>query len=73
MEGLAQKVVEGGYSMGIAYDGDGDRCLCVDENGKLIDGDTILAITSNYLKEKGQLKGKFTFCKRGQNYGVKLI
>ena len=42
-------------SLGIAYDGDGDRCLAVDENGEEIDGDKILAILSKYLKEKGKL------------------
>ena len=41
--------------MGFAYDGDGDRCLAVDENGNIIDGDKIIAIISRYLKEKGRL------------------
>ncbi len=41
--------------MGFAYDGDGDRCLAVDEKGNLIDGDKIMAIISKYLKEKGKL------------------
>ncbi len=71
MEGLAQKVKEGGYSLGIAYDGDGDRCLCVDENGNLIDGDAILAITSNYLKEKGQLKGDTVVATVMSNLGLR--
>ena len=55
LEGLKDYVVKNGLSLGIAYDGDGDRCLAVDENGNEIDGDKILAITSNYLKEKGKL------------------
>lgn len=42
-------------SLGIAYDGDGDRCLAVDENGNEIDGDKIIAIISQYLKSKGKL------------------
>lgn len=42
--------------MGISYDGDGDRCLAVDENGELIDGDIILAIFAKYLKEQRKLK-----------------
>ena len=71
MEGLAQKVKEGGYSLGIAYDGDGDRCLCVDENGNLIDGDAILAITSNYLREKGQLKGDTVVATVMSNLGLR--
>ena len=52
---LKKYVVENGYSLGVAYDGDGDRCLLVDEKGNEIDGDKILAIVSNYMKEKGTL------------------
>ena len=47
--------MENNLSMGFAYDGDGDRCLAVDENGNIIDGDKIIAIISRYLKEKGRL------------------
>ncbi len=43
-------------SLGIAYDGDGDRCLAVDENGNEIDGDVLLAVIGKYLQEKGKLK-----------------
>ena len=42
-------------SLGIAYDGDGDRCLAVDENGNEVDGDIIMAIISNKLKKEGKL------------------
>ncbi len=55
LEMLKDYVVSNNYSLGIAYDGDGDRCLLVDENGNTIDGDSILAISSNYLKEVGKL------------------
>lgn len=55
IEFLQKYVVENKLSMGFAYDGDGDRCLAVDEKGNLIDGDKIMAIISNYLKEKGKL------------------
>ena len=55
LEMLKKYVVENKMSLGIAYDGDGDRCLAVDENGEEIDGDKLLAIISQYLKEKGQL------------------
>ena len=55
LEGLIQKVIETKASLGIAYDGDGDRCLAVDNEGNIIDGDIILAIISNYLKEKERL------------------
>ena len=55
MEGLQKFVVEHKCNLGIAYDGDGDRCLAVNEKGELVDGDCIMAIISNYLKEKGKL------------------
>lgn len=55
LEMLKNFVVTNKCNLGIAYDGDGDRCLAVDENGKEIDGDVIMAIISNYLKSKGKL------------------
>ena len=55
LEGLIRLVKEKKLSLGIAYDGDGDRCLAVDENGNVVDGDMILAIFSNYFKENGKL------------------
>ena len=55
IEGLKKFVVDNKLSLGIAYDGDGDRCLAVDEKGNEIDGDKLLAVCSNYLKEKGKL------------------
>ena len=56
LDTLKKYVVENNCSLGIAYDGDGDRCLAVDEKGNEIDGDTLLAVISNYMKEKGTLK-----------------
>ena len=53
---LKKYVVDNKLSLGVAYDGDGDRCLAVDENGEEIDGDKIMAIISQYLREKGKLK-----------------
>ena len=55
-ERISKYVVDNKLSMGISYDGDGDRCLAVDENGELIDGDIILAIFAKYLKEQKKLK-----------------
>jgi len=52
---LKKYVIENKCNIGIAYDGDGDRCLAIDENGNEIDGDQIIAIISNYLKAKGKL------------------
>ena len=55
LEMLKEYVVKNKMSLGIAYDGDGDRCLAIDENGEEIDGDKLLAIISKYLKQKGKL------------------
>ena len=56
LERLKQYVLENNMSLGIAYDGDGDRCLAIDEKGNEIDGDILLAVIGKYLKEKGKLK-----------------
>lgn len=56
IEGLQRFVVENGLDAGFAYDGDADRCLCVDEKGNVVDGDKILYIYARYLKEMGELK-----------------
>lgn len=55
IENLAAAVKEGGYDCGVAFDGDADRCLCVDENGELIDGDKIMAICALDLAKRGRL------------------
>lgn len=55
IEGLCEAVKRNNLVCGIAFDGDADRCLFVDENGEVVDGDKIIAIYANYLKEKGQL------------------
>ena len=57
IEMLAEKVREGGYALGLAFDGDADRCLAVDENGELIDGDQIMAICADTLTKQGKLTG----------------
>lgn len=71
LQSLKDYVVKEHFNMGIAYDGDGDRCLLVDEEGKEIDGDTILAIISNYLKEKGKLKNDTLVATVMSNLGLK--
>ena len=55
IENLQRLVVEKGLDVGFAYDGDADRCLCVDEKGNVITGDHILYIYGKYLKERGKL------------------
>ena len=55
LDNLKKFVVENKLSMGVAFDGDGDRCLAVDENGNEIDGDKIMAIISKSLIKNGKL------------------
>ena len=55
IEGLQRFVVENGCDVGFAYDGDADRCLCVDEKGNVVNGDQILYIYGKYMKARGKL------------------
>ena len=55
IEVLQQHVKDFGLDVGFAYDGDADRCIAVDENGKVVNGDLILYICGKYLKEQGRL------------------
>lgn len=57
IEVLQQFVKEKNLDVGFAYDGDADRCLAVDENGKIVDGDLILYVCGKYLKDHGRLNG----------------
>lgn len=68
---LKKFVVANKCNMGIAYDGDGDRCLCIDENGNEIDGDIIMAILAKHLKEKGKLKDNTLVATVMSNLGLK--
>lgn len=55
-EALAAMVKEKGADVGLAFDGDGDRLIAIDENGNIVDGDHILYICGKYMKENGRLK-----------------
>ena len=55
MESLQKFVVENGLDVGFAYDGDADRCLAVDERGKIVNGDQIMFLCGKYLRENGNL------------------
>ncbi len=56
LEKLRDYVLEHGLCVGVAFDGDADRCLCIDDKGNIIDGDFILAICALDLKERGKLR-----------------
>ena len=68
---LKEKVVEDGCNAGIAYDGDADRCILVDELGNIIDGDYILAIAGLYLKNEGKLANNTIVGTVMSNIGLK--
>lgn len=82
METLAELVVKGGYDVGVAFDGDADRCLLVDETGNFIDGDKIMAVCGLDMKRRGKLDGNtivatvmsnlglHEFCRR---HGINLV
>ena len=69
-EGLQKYVVENGLDVGFAYDGDADRCLCVDEKGNLVDGDAILYIYGQYMKERGKLLTNTVVTTVMSNFGL---
>ena len=71
LAGLKKYVVENNFNLGVAYDGDGDRCLLVDENGIEIDGDKILAVISNRLKSIGKLNKDTVVATVMSNLGLK--
>lgn len=58
MKNLAAMVTAGEYDLGIAFDGDADRCLMVDEKGNIIDGDKTMAVCGKYMKDQGLLTGR---------------
>ena len=70
IEGLQKYVKEHGMDVGFAYDGDADRCLAVDENGELVDGDKILYIYGRYMKERGKLLNNTVVTTIMSNFGL---
>ena len=70
IEHLQRFVVENGLDVGFAYDGDADRCLCVDEKGNVITGDHILYIYGSHMKEQGILAGNTVVTTVMSNFGL---
>ncbi len=68
--GLQRYVKEHGMDVGFAYDGDADRCLAVDENGELVDGDKIMYLYSRYMKERGKLTTNTVVTTVMSNFGL---
>ena len=70
IEVLQKYVVDNGLDVGFAYDGDADRCLCVDENGDVVTGDHILYVLGCYMKEDGQLDNNTVVTTVMSNFGL---
>ncbi|MCR5118709.1 MAG: phosphoglucosamine mutase [Lachnospiraceae bacterium] len=70
IEHLQKFVVENGLDIGFAYDGDADRCLCVDEKGNVVTGDHILYIYGLYMKERGKLLNNKVVTTVMSNFGL---
>ena len=69
LQALQNFVRENGLDVGFAYDGDADRCLCVDENGNVVDGDQILYLYATYMKERGELTSNTVVATVMSNFG----
>ena len=81
MEELQARVVYEKADLGLAFDGDADRLIAVDENGKIVDGDQIMAIVGNHMKAQGKLKkntivatimSNLGFFLMGEKNGIKI-
>ncbi|MCD8335310.1 MAG: phosphoglucosamine mutase [Clostridiales bacterium] len=70
IEGLQALVRENHLDVGFAYDGDADRCLCVDEKGNVVNGDLILYIYGRYMKERGHLLTNTVVTTVMSNFGL---
>jgi phosphoglucosamine mutase len=71
-ERLAKTVVEKGCRMGVAFDGDGDRAIFVDENGRVVNGDAVLLMCSRQLEQEGRLAGRAIVATVMSNIGLEL-
>jgi len=70
LESLIEAVLEYGADLGLAFDGDADRCLATDEKGELVDGDKIMAICGTILKKKNRLKHETVVATVMSNMGL---
>ena len=69
-QNLARKVVESKADIGVAYDGDADRAIWVDEKGRILNGDHTLFVLSRFMKEKGRLKSDYVIATTMSNMGL---
>ena len=69
LEALSRAVADGEFDAGVAFDGDADRCLAVDETGRPVSGDQIMAILGLWLRQRGRLAGDAIVVTTMSNYG----
>jgi phosphoglucosamine mutase len=69
---VAQKVKEVGADLGLAFDGDGDRCILADSTGLVVDGDHVLFLAARHLQSKGGLKGGAVVATIMSNVGLEI-
>lgn len=72
LEHLRLAVLESGADIGIAFDGDADRALFVDEEGEVVDGDAVLWVMANYLRDKEKLEGDKVVATTMSNIGLEI-
>ena len=71
-ERLARTVVEGGCQLGVAFDGDGDRAIFVDHQGRIVDGDAVLLMCGRQMQREGRLKGNTLVATVMSNIGLEI-
>ena len=71
-EMLARTVVEGGYRLGVAYDGDGDRAIFVDASGRIVDGDAVMLLCAKQMKKEGRLADDTLVATVMSNIGLEI-
>ena len=69
---LARTVVEGGYRLGVAYDGDGDRAIFVDASGRVVDGDAVMLLCAKQMKREGRLADDALVATVMSNIGLEI-
>src|SRR5262245_28153530 len=71
-DALSSLVVEGGYRLGVAFDGDGDRAIFVDSNGAIVTGDAVMLMCAKHMKQEDRLPGQAIVATVMSNIGLEL-
>jgi phosphoglucosamine mutase len=71
-EHLAKLVTSDGYKLGVAFDGDGDRAILIDHDGKIVDGDAVMLLSAKHMQSRGRLRGNAVVATVMSNIGLEL-